>query len=139
MKKAIIILVITSILPLSLLNAQNNQNPGIERLNAFKIGFFTKKLNLTSAEAEKFWPIYDEYQKQKNMIQAERVNLIRDFNQNVNTLNDNQITEIGDKLVATVVKESTLQVSFHNKLKEVLPPVKVVRFYQAEISLKPSC
>ena len=31
-----------------------------ERLELFKIQFITKKLNLTPAEAEKFWPVYNE-------------------------------------------------------------------------------
>ncbi|TAL60732.1 MAG: hypothetical protein EPN88_15515, partial [Bacteroidetes bacterium] len=48
------------------------QNQNLEKLNAFKIGFFTKKLNLTSQEAEKFWPVYNEYQKQKDMIQQDK-------------------------------------------------------------------
>ena len=47
------------------------QNPNMEKLNNYKIGFFTKKLNLTSGEAEKFWPVYNEYQGQKNLIQTE--------------------------------------------------------------------
>ena len=31
-----------------------------EKLELFKIQFITKKLDLTPAEAEKFWPIYNE-------------------------------------------------------------------------------
>jgi hypothetical protein len=112
------------------------QNPNLERLNSYKIGFFTKKLNLTASEAEKFWPVYNEYQKQKNIIQQEKISLIRNFNQNVNNLNDSQMTEIGDKLVSSIVQESALAVSFHKKLKEVLPPDKVIRFYQAENQYK---
>jgi hypothetical protein len=112
------------------------QNPNLEKLNSYKIGFFTKKLNLTSAEAEKFWPVYNEYQKQKNQIQQERISLIRNFNQNESNLIDSQMTEIGDKLVSSIVQESTLAVSFHKKLKEVLPPEKVIRFYQAENQFK---
>ena len=46
------------------------------------------------------------------------------------------MTEIGDKLVSSIVQESTLAVSFHKKLKEVLPPEKVIRFYQAENQYK---
>ena len=55
------------------------QNPNLEKLNTYKIGFFTKKLNLTSSEAEKFWPVYNEYQKQKNQIQLEKIKLIQKF------------------------------------------------------------
>jgi hypothetical protein len=31
------------------------------RLEALKIGYLTKKLNLTTEEAQKFWPIYNQY------------------------------------------------------------------------------
>ena len=133
MKRLSIVLMAILIFPLTRLAAQN---PNLEKLNSYKIGFFTKKLNLTSGEAEKFWPVYNEYQKQKNLIQMDKVNLIRDFNQNEAKLNDSQLTEIGDKLIATIVQESTLASTFHKKLKEVLPPAKVIRFYQAENQYK---
>jgi len=35
--------------------------PPKERIKALKVAYITKELNLTSAEAEKFWPVYNEY------------------------------------------------------------------------------
>jgi hypothetical protein len=133
MKRIIYILVIMLTLPVAGLTAQN---PNLEKLNAYKVGFFTKKLNLTSVEAEKFWPVYNEYQNQKNLIQQEKIILIRNFNRNESTLNDSQLSETGDKLIALIVQESSLAVPFHKKLKEVLSPAKVIRFYQAENQYK---
>jgi hypothetical protein len=133
MKKVFTLFIIILALPLHRISAQN---PNIEKLNSYRIGFFTKKLNLTPQEAEKFWPVFNEYQQQKNLIQTEKIGLIRNFNQNEAILNDSQLTEIGDKLIATVVKDSELAVTFHNKLKEVLPPAKVIKFYQAENQYK---
>ena len=132
MKKTVFIFIMI-IFPVVRVTAQN---PNMEKLNSYKIGFFTKKLNLTSAEAEKFWPVYNEYQKQKNQIQQGKIALIRNFNQNESTLSQNQLTEIGDKLVSSIEEESNLAVSFHKKLKEVLSPEKVIRFYQAENQYK---
>ena len=132
MKKTVFIFIMI-IFPVVRVTAQN---PNMEKLNSYKIGFFTKKLNLTSPEAEKFWPVYNEYQKQKNQIQQGKIALIRNLNQNDSTLSQNQLTEIGDKLVSSIVEESNLAVSFHKKLKEVLPPEKVIRFYQAENQYK---
>ena len=43
---------------------------------------------------------------------------------------------MGDQYVECLVQESTLAVSFHNKLKEVLPPAKVIKYYQAENQYK---
>jgi hypothetical protein len=133
MKRVFFVIIIMSIFSLTKLTAQN---PNLEKLNSYKIGFFTKMLNLTSAEAEKFWPVYNEYQKQRNLIQQEKITLIRDFNQNESSKSESQLTEMGDKLVASIVQESSLAVSFHKKLKEVLPPAKVIRFYQAENQYK---
>lgn len=127
MKRATIILVILVSCIISV-HAQENR----ERLNAYKVGFFTKRLNLTQSEAEKFWPVYNEYQVQRSRIQIEKQGFIRMFNQNEGNLSNAQIAELGDNLIGAVVKESELAVTFHKKLKEILPPAKVIKFYQAE-------
>ena len=119
-------------LTLIIVPARSQDNPGRERLNAYKIGFFTKRLNLTSSEAEKFWPVYNDFQTQRSQIQVEKQKLIRTFNQGEGSLSNAQLTAIGDKLIETVVAESQLAVTFHAKLKEILPPAKVIRFYQSE-------
>lgn len=108
------------------------QNPNLEKLNAYKIAFFTKKLDLTSQEAERFWPVYNDSQNQKNQLQIEKVSLMRLFNQGESTMSDNQVTELGNKYCAVLVQESALAVTFHKKLQEILPPRKVIRVYQAE-------
>jgi len=114
----------------------SGQTQQFEKLNAYKIGFFTKRLDLTSKEAEKFWPAYNNYQDQKNKILLERRSIIRDFNQNAASLTENQLTELGDKLADGMAKESGLSADLHKKLKEILPPEKVIRFYQAENQYK---
>lgn len=133
MKRVVIFLLVIASLPLTRLIAQNTN---LEKLNAYKIGFFTKRLNLTPQEAEKFWPVYNEFQKEKNHVLVERVSIITDFNQNESTLNDTQLTELGDKLVGIIDSESRLAIQFHEKLKKVLPPAKVIRFYQTENQYK---
>lgn len=112
------------------------QNPNQEKLNNFKIGFFTKKLNLSSAEAEKFWPVYNDYQSQRNLIQLEKMKINRTVNQGGNSLSDSQLAGMGDQYVECLVQESELAVAFHKKLKEVLPPAKVIQYYQAENQYK---
>jgi hypothetical protein len=57
------------------LNEQNKQQafrnegnrPNRSRIEMFKIKFITEQLALTTEEAEKFWPIYNEY---KNSMRA---------------------------------------------------------------------
>jgi nitrate reductase assembly molybdenum cofactor insertion protein NarJ len=40
--------------------AQAQERDG-ERLEALKVAYLTKKLNLNTEEAQKFWPVYNEY------------------------------------------------------------------------------
>ena len=44
-----------------------------ERLEFFRIQFITKKLDLTPAEAEKFWPVYNEQKEaSRNLMQTKK-------------------------------------------------------------------
>jgi hypothetical protein len=108
------------------------QNANRQRLDAYKIAFFTKRLNLTPTEAERFWPVYNEYQDNRNKIQLERQELNRNFNQNELNMSEREMIETGDKLIAMEVREAALAQEFHHKIKTVLSPVKVLRLYQAE-------
>jgi hypothetical protein len=133
MQKIPVILIVVFMIQMTQLSAQN---PNLEKFSTYKIGFFTKKMNLTSQEAEKFWPVYNEYQKKKNSIQRDKIMLIRNFNQNESILSDSQLTDMGDKLIKDISEESSLAVAFHNKIREILPPAKVIRYYQAENQYK---
>lgn len=108
------------------------QNANRERLNSYKIAFFTKRLNLTPQEAERFWPVYNEYQAEKNKIQIQRADLFRNFNQNELNMNEKEMAEAGDLIVNLEVKEAELSAAFHKRIRTILSPVKVLRLYQAE-------
>jgi hypothetical protein len=112
------------------------QNPNREKLNAYKIAFFTKKMNLTSQEAEKFWPVYNEFQDKKFRIQEERLLLNRSFNQNKEVMTDKELTKAGDRYIALEVQETSLSQEYYNRFKEILPPIKIIRMFQAENQYK---
>lgn len=42
-----------------------------EKIIAARIAYITEKLNLTPAEAEKFWPIYNEFDQKRKDIRSE--------------------------------------------------------------------
>ena len=40
------------------------QGPRMERVRALKAAYITEKLNLTSSQAERFWPVYHRYEEE---------------------------------------------------------------------------
>ncbi len=107
-----------------------------EKLTAYKIAFFTRNLNLTPAEAEKFWPLYNDYSARKNKLQADRIVLMRYAAQNEANMTDPELTSTADKLVKSFVDEAEMVVAFNESLKKVLPPAKVIKLYQIENQYK---
>lgn len=133
MKRGVEVLIVMMILSSLRVSAQN---PNLEKLNSYKIAFFTQKLNLTPQEAEKFWPLYNDYQDRKNKIQVERVQMTRTVVQNGANMSDKELTELGDKYFGLEVKEADLSKEFYNNMKGALPPLKIFKFYQAENQYK---
>ncbi len=56
---------------ISSVNAQSGNGERQEKIQALKIAYITQKLKLTPAEAEKFWPVYNQY---NNEIRTLRIN-----------------------------------------------------------------
>ena len=93
-------------------------------------------LDLTDAEAEAFWPIYEEYAGVKGALWDERIDVIKLFLSGYDTMGPEVARgllgasfEIDSKMVA-------LERAFADRFDDVLPPAKVVRLFQAENKLE---
>ena len=93
-------------------------------------------LDLTDAEAEAFWPIYEEYAAVKGALWDERIDVIKLFLSGYDTMGPEVARgllgasfEIDSKMVA-------LERAFADRFDDVLPPAKVVRLFQAENKLE---
>ena len=114
----------------------SQQHERIQELQAQKIGFFTKKLQLTTKEAQEFWPVYNDYQARKNKIIQEKRNTIHYYIQNLNNLSEKEIEEMTGKFIRLTKEESDLFLAYHEKFKEVLPIKKVMQIYITEEEFK---
>jgi hypothetical protein len=55
-------------------SGREERGPNREKLEMFKVDFFTKKLSLTKSEAELFWPVYEAHQKAAKEIMDNKSN-----------------------------------------------------------------
>lgn len=63
--KKFILLIALSVFGIAFLKAQDgNTGKRGEKIQALKIAFITQKLELTSEEAQKFWPVYGQYENE---------------------------------------------------------------------------
>jgi len=102
---------------------QTNQNPE-KRIESIKERFLRQQLNLTPEQANKFFPLYHEYQQELfNMLRLKRLN---------NT--DAQVngTEQVDKDLYYETQIVNIKQRFKNAFLKILPPEKVSELYKSE-------
>ncbi len=74
MKKLLVILGLTLTCALSGM-AQDGEKGDGGRIKALQIAFLTQKLNLKPEEAQRFWPVFNQYQDELRRIRMDGKNL----------------------------------------------------------------
>ncbi len=106
-----------------------------EKIEAQKVAFITNKLNLTTEEAQQFWPVYNEYQQKRRELQNNKRTYMQNYMQSFNA-SEEEIENYVDGFINVNIKEAELLKEYHNKYKTVLPIEKVIKLYQAENQFK---
>lgn len=109
---------------------------GAERVQALKVAFITDRLALTPAEAEKFWPIYNEYQDKRDVIRKQLQEDYRKIREQSGQLSDEELTRLSDEIISLRQQDVALQAEMNEKLKTVLPAKKLALLYVAEEEFK---
>ena len=90
------------------LMAQHTGRKGMkDKIRALKVEFITEKLDLSSGEAENFWPIYNAFDKAYMELRHEKLKGLKDnLKEGINMLSEkealsklNEMTDIEDELV----------------------------------------
>ncbi|HTL81920.1 MAG TPA: hypothetical protein VL651_09465 [Bacteroidia bacterium] len=109
---------------------------GAERVQSLRVAYFTKRLDLTAAEAQKFWPVYNEYQDKRDAVRKAEVENRKKIMDGANTLSDDSLTKLADEEIRLRQEDMRLQAELNEKLKPILPPKKLALLYVAEDEFK---
>ncbi len=89
-------------------------------------------LKLTDAEAEKFWPVYDQYTAELVTINDAKYAAIKEYAQNYDTLTDDQATALTKKIIAVDESAAQLRQKYVPIVNKVLPGKKTALFFQLD-------
>ena len=121
----------------------NKQDDRFEELNAMKVAFITNQLNLTSVEAQNFWPIYNKHTKAFDAIRIKQRLELRQ-----NEKNDEDLTrlkvrlkdDIAEKFISSFLKAEAQQLELKkalvNNLKPYISSGKIMQLIKAEHDFK---
>jgi hypothetical protein len=115
---------------------QPNTDSYIESLradmHADKVAIITKAMNFNDKDAAVFWPIYKKYSYDLSKLDDQRVQLIKEYSQEFNTLTDAQAKDMAERLFKYQSARIDLKKKYFKEFNRALPAITVVRFFQLE-------
>ncbi|KQO21673.1 sensor of ECF-type sigma factor [Flavobacterium sp. Leaf82] len=105
-----------------------------EKIKAYKVSFLTTELELTSTEAEKFWPIYNVYDdKQFELRHQKMKTYMRKLDDdNINSMSDKDAVTLLSQMESTDKELYLLRDKYMTNLKKVLSAKKILKLKKSE-------
>jgi len=105
----------------------------IDQFNKERKIFFTEKLELTDAESQAFWPLYEDFANRKMKLNEDERNAYYYAHKNADHLSDQEIRETLAKTFRLKEEELALEKDFYqNKFMTVLPAKKIMKLGKVE-------
>jgi len=89
-------------------------------------------VQLSDAQKDAFWTIYDEYETKRKEYGRERIDLLKQYAGQYMTMTSDQADEWTKKVMDLQVKTDKLIATYYEKVKGVSDGVVATQFYQIE-------
>lgn len=131
-KKILPILVLLT--SLSFYGQSDNMKDKKEQIKTLKVAFLTTELDLSTKEAEKFWPIYNTFDDKQFEIRHQKMKMYR------SRMNDESLDKMSERDASSLLSQIesseeelfNLRNKFAKDLKEVISAVKIIKLKKAE-------
>lgn len=122
--KKISLLILFFVFSLSVFSQNKDQEYDKEKLEAARIAYITNRLDLKPSQAEKFWPIFNQYQEDRKVLMEE----MSTFNKSCLQETDNERAKekIGKRFE---IQQRILdrEKIFMNEIIEVITPLQALK------------
>ncbi|HEX5128537.1 MAG TPA: hypothetical protein VFV90_02265 [Usitatibacter sp.] len=105
-------------------------------VKADKKALVMKNLDLTEAEARKFWPVYDAYQKELDKLLQRQNRAIVEYVNQSSSMTDANAKRIARELLDADAAEQRLREGQLKRLYGTLPARKAIRYMQIENKIR---
>ena len=101
-------------------------------VQADKNDIIAHTMQFTQAESTAFWPVYSEYARDQQAIGNDRVQLIKDYAQNYDSIDAAKAKDMVQRMIAIENKTGQLRESYWPKFEKALGAKRAAKFYQVD-------
>jgi hypothetical protein len=118
------------LLSFGMTSAQDGNNK--ERIHAIKVGFITEKIQLTTDQAAKFWPVYNRYEDERGTL---RRNFYAKYPRDKQQDQQSSMQYVDDNL-AYQEQQVALKRKYKDEFLKIISAQQLAQLYQAEREFK---
>jgi len=89
-------------------------------------------MDLSAADSVKFWPLYNNYEKERQKLGRERILILTDYSDHFESLTNAKADELITKIFKNELALTNLQQRYYISLKGKLGALKAAKFMQVE-------
>lgn len=112
------------------------RRPDREKIKSLKVAFITESLDLSSAEAQTFWPIYNEYEENRAALRKKERTEIRGKIKSADELSEKQAINLLEKYISFEDEEEALDKAFLKKISGIITAKKTLLLLRSEEEFK---
>ena len=110
-----------------------NASAWMDKMKSDKIAFLSSEMGLTPNEAEKFWPIYNQAEKEKESTMGEVMKAYMELERAVDAKkSDKELTSLMEKYLKAQKTSNEVDSKYVEKYKKVIPSEKIAKLFVAE-------
>ncbi len=105
-----------------------------EQIQALKVAFFTTELDLSTAEAAKFWPLYNAFDDKQFELRHKKMRtyMSRMKDGSIDKMTDKEARILLSQMESTDEELFLLRKKFAKDVKEILPAIKIIKLRKSE-------
>ena len=118
---------------IALLAQPDKKEKDWERIKALKVAFITEKINLKADQAEKFWPVYNRYEKERRDIKR---GYLANYTKHNPTSDPHTAHEYIDANIEYQEHVLNLKKKYKDELLKIISAQQLAQLYDAERDFK---
>jgi uncharacterized membrane protein len=101
-------------------------------VQAGKNEIITATMQFTDAESAAFWPVYRDYARDQHVIGDDRVQLIKDYALNYDSMDDAKAKDMVQRMINIEDRTLNLREDYWPKFMKALGAKRAAKFYQVD-------
>lgn len=107
-----------------------------DKIKALKVAYITEHLELTSKEAQVFWPIYNKYEDQMNALREKEWGEIRRKMRDMDSLSEKEASDLLTSYISLKGDQQKLDKDLYAQLSKALSAKKTFLLIKTEDDFK---